>query len=238
MTKELKGLKSCRVLDAGTGAGNMTKVLSDNLKASIVSVDLNKQVFPYVYEKVDRRKVGFVSCDLANLPFREATFCCIVCDLVISTSENLQHRKTLKEFRRTLAKTSALYVTDYYPEEAPIDVQDKLAAETSRLYREVSEAKRGPIGQGFPPSLVAKLLIEAGYQSVRIDRIRANEPLEWKKRVFKEYYRNMKREISDVEDMKLQTVFKRKLESLKRKIEAGGTMNWNWGVNYIIKAST
>jgi ubiquinone/menaquinone biosynthesis C-methylase UbiE len=123
LAKKLTNLESCYILDAGTGAGSMTKVLSDNLNAPIINIDLNKQVFHYVYEKVDRQKVSFVACDFANLPFKEDTFCSIICDLVISTSENWQPLQILKEFKRTLKAKSKLYITDYHPKEEPKNMQ-------------------------------------------------------------------------------------------------------------------
>jgi len=229
-------LRSCYILDAGTGAGSMTEALSDNINAPVIGVDVNRQVFPHVYGKVDRKKVDFVACDFANLPLRESAFCCIVCDLVMSTSQNW-HTQILKEFNRVLRAGSTLYITDYCPEETPRSRQDWLAAETRRLYKAVSELKRGSREQEFPPNVTIQWLKEAGFQNVQHERIEANESPEWKKRVFKEYYSNMKKEISDIYDPKLQRAFMNKLEKLRREIEANRTINWNWGVNYLIQAS-
>jgi len=214
----------------------MTKALSDNVNAPVISVDVNRRVFPHVYGRVDRKKVDFVSCDFAHLPFKEGTFCCIVCDLVISTSQNW-HIGILKEFNRALRAGSTLYLTDYYPQETPPSRLDWLAAETRRLYKAVSELKRGSREREFPPNMTVQWLKEIGFRSVQHERIEANESLEWKKKVFEEYYSNMKREILDVRDPKLQRIFTNKLEKLRREIKANRTINWNWGVNHMIRAS-
>jgi len=92
LVRNLRGLKSCHALDAAAEAANMTKMPSSNLEASIISIDIDKEVANDIYQTVDRNKGTFVLCDLANLPFKNHTFCCIVCDLAISTIENWRHR--------------------------------------------------------------------------------------------------------------------------------------------------
>lgn len=148
LVKRLAVLKSCYILDAGTGAGAMTKVLSDHLNVSIVSVD-DRRVFPYVYEKVDGKKVEFVACDFANLPFEEGAFCCNVCDLVISTSEDWQRIPILKEFKRVLRTKFSLYVTDYYPEKVSRSKEEMLASETWKLYKMFQKPREKSVSATF-----------------------------------------------------------------------------------------
>lgn len=119
MVKRLADLKSCYILDAATGGANMAKMLSSNLNAYIISVDIDREVAEDIYEIVDKQKVQFVLCDLASMPFRNGAFCCIVCDLTLSTIENWRHYRALKEFKRTPKARSKLYIMDYPPEESP-----------------------------------------------------------------------------------------------------------------------
>lgn len=79
-------------------------------------------------------------------------------------------------------------------------------------------------------------LREVGFKSVKKQRIAANEGLRWKKRVFDEYYRNVKIEISGLTNSKLQDAFMNRLEKLKREIKASEKIKWAWGVNYLIQA--
>lgn len=44
LVRNLTGLKSCYVLDAATGAANTTRILSSKLEASIVSIDVDREV--------------------------------------------------------------------------------------------------------------------------------------------------------------------------------------------------
>lgn len=215
----------------------MTRVLSANLEASIVSVDRSLRVFPDVHNKVDRRKVDFLACDFVNLPFRDAAFRGIICDLVLSTTTSLNACQVLKEFKRTLGAKSALYVTDYYPEERPRNKRDRLAAATWKLHREVLE-HRGTPRKETPPELIAQLLKKAGFHKIRRERIAGNEELGWKKRVFAEYYNGVKKLISTLDNLEARRTLRNRLEKLKDEIEVNGKpVNWRWGVNYMIHAS-
>ena len=57
MAKRLADLKSCYILDAATGGANMAKMLSSNLNAYIISVDIDREVAEDIYEIVDKQKV-------------------------------------------------------------------------------------------------------------------------------------------------------------------------------------
>jgi ubiquinone/menaquinone biosynthesis C-methylase UbiE len=236
LTKRLSNLESCFVLDAGTGAGSMTKVLTEHLGVHVVSADVNRHVFPSVRGRVDKKKVDFVACDFASLPFRDESLCCIICDLVISTSENWRPLPVYTEFKRTLRNRGILDITDYYPESTSQNVEEKLATETWKFYREVSKALGAGLRRNFPPEKTVEELKKAGLRNVRKERIIANESSQWKKRVFAEYYRNMKRAISGSCNPKLKARFFNKLETLRKNIVCDGEIHWAWGVNYLIEA--
>ena len=236
LTRRLSNLESCFVLDAGTGAGSMTKILTEHLNVHVVSADANRHVFPSVRGTVDKGKVDFVVCDFASLPFIDESLCCIVCDLVISTSENWRPLPVYTEFKRTLRLKGILCITDYYPESTPQNVEEKLATETWKLYREVSKALGARLRRNFPPEKTIEELKKAELRNVRKERMIANEGAQWKKRVFAEYYRNMKNAISGLSNPKLKTKFFSKLETLRKNIVRDGEIHWAWGANYLIEA--
>jgi ubiquinone/menaquinone biosynthesis C-methylase UbiE len=180
-------------LDAATGDANTTKMLSSKLEASIISVDFDREVAEDIYQVVDKDKVTFVLCDLANLPFRNETFCCVICDLTLSTIENWKHYQTLKQFKRTLKPKSGLYITDYLPEEPPKSVTDRLAVEAWRLYKAASHLKGSPHYEELPLDLIIQWIKDIGFQNIEYGPIKARQKLEWKEG-FKEYYRNMKKD--------------------------------------------
>lgn len=235
LVKKLIHLKSCYILDAATGAGGMTKLLCDNLDVSIISVDLDGEVFQDVLGKVEKRKANFVLCDLANLPFNSQVFCCVVCDLTISAIENPKQYLTLKEFRRVLKARSELCITDYGPEEFPKNRRDELAVEAWRFYKAVSEIKGTPHYQELPPNLIVQWLKDLGFYDVRQEMLVSREKLEWEKG-FEEYYSNMKEEIAEIKDSRIRKVFQQNLEQLKKEIKTDGATSWS-GI-YLIQALT
>jgi ubiquinone/menaquinone biosynthesis C-methylase UbiE len=215
----------------------VTKALSNGLGLSIVSIDTNKRVFPCLLDKVDRDRVDFVACDFSSLPFRKDTFCAVICDLAISTSRGWKPFPIYTEFKRALMPRSSLFITDYYPEKSPTTKEALLAAQTSKLYRMVLEAKGTSSQKGVPPQSTVRQLRKAGFATVKKKRIEANEAQEWKKRVFEEYYNGMKAEISNLSGLKLEAKYMKKLEELKKEIDSNGRINWAWGANYLIQAT-
>jgi ubiquinone/menaquinone biosynthesis C-methylase UbiE len=234
LARELTGLKLRYVLDAATGGANMTKMLSSKLEASIISIDVDREVAEDIYQIVDKDKVTFVQCDLANLPFENDTFCCVICDLTLSTIENWKHYQTLKEFKRTLKPKSRLYITDYALEEPSKSVRDKLAVEAWRLYKAASHLKGSPHYEELPPNLIIQWLKDIGFQRIEYGLIETRKKLAWREG-FKEYYRNMEKEIAEVEDSKARIAFQAILEELRKEIEKHGATCWS-GI-YLIKAT-
>ncbi len=235
--RRLGNLKTGLILDAGTGAGTMTKTLVNGLNLCVVSIDVNKRVFLYAFEKIDGNRAFLLACDFAHLPFKENTFYGIVCDLVISTSREWKPLSVYAEFRRVLKTGSSLFVTDYYPEKSPRTKEAFLAAETSRLYRLVSRAKGVKVQKNVPPESSVKQLRKAGFATVRKEKIEANEAQEWKKRVLEEYFGNMRKMISSLKNSRLKKRFTRRVRQLKIEIEGPGGIRWGWGANYLIEAT-
>lgn len=215
----------------------MTQALANGLSMFVVSIDANKRVFARACEKVGRNRVDFLACEFAHLPFRENAFCCVVCDLVISTSQEWKPLSIYTEFRRVLSAESSLFISDYYPEKSPGTKEALLAAETSRLHRNVLKAIGVEGQRGVSPESSVRQLRKAGFTTIRMENIKANEAQEWKRRVFEEYLSHMQKAISDLKDSKLKTRFTKRLKKLKSQIESHGRVRWGWGANYLIDAT-
>lgn len=237
VARRLGASKASAVLDAGTGAGAMTKVLSNVSGMSVVSIDANGEVFPPVVEKIGSRRVAFLACDFAHLPFKENVYSGVVCDLVISTSRDWEPLSIFTEFKRVLRNGTSLYITDYYPEKSSVTREAQLAKETSGLYRDVSRAKGVEIQKNVAPESSAKHLRKVGFSAIRKEKIKANETEEWKRRVFEEYFNGTQSEISGLCDSALKARFVKRLKRLKSEIDRNGRIRWDWGVNYLIEAT-
>lgn len=237
LVRRLRVLKPYIVLDAGTGAGVMTKALSNGLDSSVVSIDVNRRVFPPFFGKTNKDRVHFVACDFAHLPFREKVFCYVVCDLVISTSRVWKPLSTYMEFGRVLKTESSLFVTDFYPEKSPRTKEALLAAETSRLGRVILKAKGLEAQKSVSPESSVRQLRKAGFTTTKKERINANETQEWKRRVFEEYFNGMQKAISNLQDSNLKARLAKRLKKLKSEIENHGRIRWGWAANYLIEAT-
>lgn len=237
LVQRLRPLRQGIVLDAGTGAGVMTKALSSSLGSFVVSIDADKRVFSYVFEKIDKNMVYFVACGFAHLPFRDSVFYGVVCDLVISTSREWKPSPIYAEFKRALKTGSSLFIVDYYPERSPRTKGALLANETTGLYRAVSRAKGSELQQDVPPKRSVMQLRKAGFTTVKKEKIEANESQEWKKSVFDEYFNGMQMEISSLSDSDLKTRYMKRLKQLQSEIYGNGRIRWDWGANYLIEAT-
>ena len=91
-----------RILDVGSGAGQISKHLIDfaDPNAEIVCTDLSHGMLRRARNRLDGRAPQFASCDLTHLPFADESFDRVTCGYVL---EHLQDPEPgLKEVARVL----------------------------------------------------------------------------------------------------------------------------------------
>lgn len=218
--EKLKGLdlEGKLVLDAGTGACNMTLFLEE-WGARVVSIDYRRE------RQLDCKKktkyAQFVTSDLRYLDFIEdQAFDHVICNFLISAlseKKDLLISMVFRQFHRILKKDGMLVIIDYYPFEedsCPSHCHD-LQVELWRLENAVSEL----LGEGhleeYPPESLEMELQALGFCETEISILLKKVP--WPNDLLREHEEMIKEDIQKVEDSYLRRSLQRKLKDVMQK---------------------
>ena len=98
-----------RLLDVGTGTGNIPRVAGACFK-TIYAIDIGDQLLRQVRERLP--SCHFAASDAENLPFADGAFDCVTCYALLH--HLLEHRRLFEECHRVLKSGGILY-TDHDP---------------------------------------------------------------------------------------------------------------------------
>ncbi|MGM0406233.1 MAG: class I SAM-dependent methyltransferase [Thermoplasmatota archaeon] len=221
--EKLKGLdlEGKLVLDAGTGAGNMTRYL-ENWGAEVISIDLNSERQMESRDSVKRTQ--FITGDLSDLSFlKDDSFDYVVCNFVISAlseTKNLLMTSALREFYRVLKKGGMFVIIDYYPfrdEDTPSSLHD-VQTEIWHLENAVSEL----LGKGhleeYPPDVISHELKSIGFQNTDVSILLDQVP--WPVDLLKEHESVILEDIEKLDDPDIKEAFKKKLRRLMERAKS------------------
>lgn len=118
----LRGTLQLRVGDFGCGSGASTAVLSDDLEADLVAVDLFPEFLTRVVPRCKSPKVRPVLADMSSLPFADASF-----DLIWSEGAiyNIGFVEGLRTWRPLLTPSGVIAVSElsWLGEERPAEIE-------------------------------------------------------------------------------------------------------------------
>ncbi len=226
---KLKGLdlEGKLVLDAGTGACNMTKFL-ENWGARVVSVDIQRDWQAECREETD--KTEFITGDLSDMDFfDDDVFDYVICNFVVSAlsqTKELLLSAAFREFYRVLKPEGMLVIIDYYPFEgdrcpSPCDL---LQVKLWRLENAVAEL----LGQGhleeYHPNILESELLALGFNETDNSVLLENVP--WPDDLIADHEATILEKIESLDEDYLKDALKLKLGNIissakGKKIESG-----------------
>jgi ubiquinone/menaquinone biosynthesis C-methylase UbiE len=105
---DLRGAKS--ILDVGSGAGQIAGHLLKygDANASVTCTDLSRQMLRRARNRLKSARPRFVSCDLSQLPFPDASFDCLTCGYVLEHLPNPE--PGLAEMARVLERGGRMFL--------------------------------------------------------------------------------------------------------------------------------
>lgn len=221
--EKLKGLdlEGKLVLDAGTGAGNMTKYLED-WGAEVVSIDHN---FEWQSDCRDKtQQTQFITGDLSNMGFlKDRCFDYVVCNFVISAlseTKDLLLTSVFREFYRVLKEGGMLVIIDYHPfrsGETPSSLHD-VQIQLWRMENAISEL----LGEGhleeYPPEVISEELRSIGFGDTEVSILMKKVP--WPLDLLKEHESIILDGIESLDDPGLKEAFRKKLKELMDRAES------------------
>jgi demethylmenaquinone methyltransferase/2-methoxy-6-polyprenyl-1,4-benzoquinol methylase len=99
-----------RVLDAGTGTGDLAR-LAVKAGAAVVGVDVSLEMLAVAQRRLNRPRVAWAGADVAQLPFRAATFDVVLTGFTLRHPTSLED--TLKELGRVLVPSGRLIILEF-----------------------------------------------------------------------------------------------------------------------------
>jgi len=112
-------IKDLICLEAGTGAGNMTRYLAKRGAKLIYSVSNNQEHLDFARSKLsdsEAKRVEFINADLCDLTFlSEGTIDLITAHMLVSVVPPVELHSILWELTRVAKKDSSIIINDYNP---------------------------------------------------------------------------------------------------------------------------
>src|SRR5438132_2353700 len=87
---------NANVLDVGCGYGRNSIPIANTKKASVVACDISLSMSRSVRERV----LPFILCDLRKLPFRDSSFDCLICSVVLIHLRQIEIDEAIAELKR------------------------------------------------------------------------------------------------------------------------------------------
>lgn len=220
--KKLKGLdlEGKKVLDAGTGACNMTQYLEE-WGAEVVSVDYRRDRQSDCIEEID--SVQFITGDLTKMDFIESySFDYVISDFVLSAIHESKDKlisAVLREFHRVLKDEGMLVIVDYEPfhEEHYNGELHEVHTELWRMENALAEL----LGKGhleeYSPEVISHELLSIGFKETEVDILLNDVP--WPIDLLKEHEELILEDLERLEDDDIKQAFRKRLDDLMKRAE-------------------
>jgi ubiquinone/menaquinone biosynthesis C-methylase UbiE len=106
-----RNLEITSVLDCACGAGDLTRLLSQNLpQATITAVDLHPQTLTYARQKNASSRILWQQADVRKLPFPDQSFDLVICQLALHHFSDADAVTVLMELKRV--SRGGVFLTD------------------------------------------------------------------------------------------------------------------------------
>jgi len=162
-------------LEAGTGAGNMTRYLVQRGAKLVYSISNNQEHLDYARSKLsdeEAKRVRFINADLRRLNFlSDNTIDLITAHMLINVVPAVELFLIFKELTRVAKKGALIVINDYNPLSSYITKRSRLVEELFRIENAISYLVEGkPALVWYPSEYITDLLQLSGWklESVRL----------------------------------------------------------------------
>lgn len=221
-------LRGMVVMDAGTGAGNITLWLARKLKEDggkkIFSIDNDPETFPDAKNKLGvlAELVDFVKADLTCMPQIESeSIDLIVCGATICAVNDrpLKAVKALSEFYRVLKKGGWLIVDDEYPLLKASKPEEEVQVKRWQTYKSMAELVDGEHYTEIYPEELEFAAKVVGFKDTELKKFEGG-PLS--EEAMNEWREEMPKLISKIDDEDLKRAFQRATDRIWKKYKEQG----------------
>ena len=209
------------ILEAGCGAGTMTKFLLSNKAAEVIAVSNRKEDLEYCKEQLDDDRINRVRLtegDLTDIPQIPSSSVDIVTAYFLFNVVNpFDLERILNEIERILKKGGVLVVIDYTPFDFYRDETSYIQREIWNIENALKVLQTGEKAyHEYTPQWVCKRCKLMGMEII-VSEIPI-EKVNWTKKLLYEHGEGIKEQIKRIKEEKLRDGLAEKLEKLLQKV--------------------
>jgi len=200
-------VKGLICLEAGTGAGNMTRWLAKKGAKLVYSISNNQEHLEYARRRLPKKyikNVKFIKADLRKLDFLgEKTIDLITAHMLVNVVIHVDLFLIFKELTRVAKNKALMVVNDYNPLSSYQTERSYLVEELFRIENAVSYLANGePALVWYPSEYIAGLLELLGWEIETMELMYDKTP--WEKELLEEHLEVIEEECKKIDDENLR----------------------------------
>jgi len=194
-------------LEAGTGAGNMTRWLAKKGAKLVYSISNNQEHLEYARRRLPKKyikNVKFIKADLRKLDFLgEKTIDLITAHMLVNVVTHVDLFLIFKELTRVAKNKALMVVNDYNPLSSYQTERSYLVEELFRIENAASYLANGePALVWYPSEYIAGLLELLGWEIETMELMYDKTP--WEKELLEEHLEVIEEECKKIDDENLR----------------------------------
>ena len=200
-------VKGLICLEAGTGAGNMTRWLAKKGAKLVYSISNNQEHLEYARRRLPKKyikNVKFIKADLRRLDFLgERTIDLITAHMLVNVVTHVDLFLIFKELTRVAKNKALMVVNDYNPLSSYQTERSYLVEELFRIENAASYLANGePALVWYPSEYIAGLLELLGWEIETMELMYDKTP--WEKELLEEHLEVIEEECKRIDDENLR----------------------------------
>ncbi|MBD3336192.1 MAG: methyltransferase domain-containing protein [Candidatus Eisenbacteria bacterium] len=225
------------VLEAGTGAGRMTRYLAEHGARWVASVSNEWEHLEYARNRTPEElqsRIGYLLADLRSLAMMPSeTFDLATAHFLLSVTGPIDGLKILHELFRVLREGGRLVIIEYAPFYPSTSSTSWIQQEYWRLENALGVLLTGkPSYTEYPSDWLADHLECLGFADVECVRIAEN--IRWPSELLLEHAEEIREDLAKLRHELLRRAFR---EQLERLVEAGRDVDVRSGAVYALYAT-
>lgn len=230
-------LERLTVLEAGTGAGNMTWYLAEHHVNKVVSVSNERKHLEYAKSRIPKElhpRIEFLQADLRDLHmFTAKTFDIVTAHFLLNVNTPFDALAILQKLFRVLRGDGRLVVIEYAPFDTATSSTSWIQQKLWRLENALAVLLTGePYYMEYPSEWLIDCLKGLGFSA--IERKRITENILWSEGLLQEHAEGMVQDLKRLNDKGLRDAFKQRLGRL---LEASKGVEVRSGAIYALYAN-
>ena len=200
-------VKGLICLEAGTGAGNMTRWLAKKGAKLVYSISNNQEHLEYARRRLPKKyikNVKFIKADLRRLDFLgERTIDLITAHMLVNVVTHVDLFLIFKELTRVAKNKALMVVNDYNPLSSYQTERSYLVEELFRIENAASYLANGePALVWYPSEYIAGLLELLGWEIETMELMYDKTP--WERELLEEHLEVIEEECKKIDDENLR----------------------------------